>query len=57
MFDTSEIMPEQYLNNKGNPLVKQCLIKNQNEYYKVAHSFNEIEKLISPFIVKGYRNV
>lgn len=54
MFETHNIMPEQFLNKQGKPMVKVCLIKNENEYYKVAHPFHEIERMVKPTVVKGY---
>lgn len=55
MFDTVEIMPEQFVSNRGQLIEKFCLIKSNNDYYKVKHSYQEIENLIQPKEIKGFR--
>lgn len=55
MFDTAEILPEQFINNKGKLIQRYCLIKSNNDYYKVSHSYKEIEGLIKPVEIKGFR--
>jgi hypothetical protein len=55
MFDTAFIMPEQFLNKTGEPVKSYCLIKSDNDYYKVKHSYQEIESLIQPIQIKGFR--
>lgn len=53
-FETQEIRAEHYLSSKGTPSKKYCLVKEGEVYYKVKHSFEEIEKLTSPIKFKGF---
>lgn len=54
VFDTDSIYPQQSLSDKGFPLRKECIVLDNNNYYTVAHSFEDIEKLIRPITVKGF---
>ena len=54
MFETVEIMPEELLNRNGKPYRSKCVIKVNTDYYRVAHSYREIEGLIRPFEIKGF---
>lgn len=55
-FDTSSILVNQYIDDKGRVSKKFCEIKDGDLVYKAVHQFNEIEKLINPVIVKGFQN-
>lgn len=54
-FETNEIRAEHYLNTRGNPSKRTCLIKEGDTYYKIKQSFEEIEKLTQPIKIQGFK--
>lgn len=54
-FETSFITAEQYLNSKGEPSKKWCMIKNGEDYFKLNHKFEDIEKLTSHIKIEGFK--
>lgn len=58
MFETNGLLVEHYLNSKGVPSKKWCMVKEpngDNSYYRLNHKFEEIEKLIKPVYIYGLR--
>lgn len=53
-FDTNYLLVEHYLNSRGTPSKKWCLVKQGEEYFKLAHKFEDIEKLTQPVKIKGF---
>lgn len=54
VFDLDKIELQQDVNKQGRIIKKYCSIKYGDDYYKLNHSFEEIEKLITPIKVKGF---
>ncbi len=56
-FDSNVITAEQYITSKGEISRKWCMVKNNEEYIRVKHSFEELERLINPpqLFIKGYK--
>ena len=54
VFEMDKIELQQDVSKQGKPIKKYCSIKYENEYYKLNHSFEEIEKIITPVKVKGF---
>jgi hypothetical protein len=55
LFETAGLLVEQYINPKGIPSKMYSTIKQGEEYFKVKHKFEEIEKLISPYTFNGFK--
>lgn len=58
MFETNGLLVEHYLNSKGEPSKRWCMVKEpngDNSYYRLNHKFEEIEKLIKPVFIHGLR--
>ena len=55
-FDSTKIMVEQYISERGAISKKYCLIKDDGIYYKLNHSFDEICKLNSHIRVGGFKS-
>ena len=55
MFETHYLLVEHYLSEKGTPSKKYCLVKEGDVYFKLNHKFEEVESLIQPVKVKGFR--
>ena len=55
VFDSNIILPEHYIKPSGEISKKWCTIKDGDSFYIVDHSFDYIQKLISPLYVKGYK--
>jgi hypothetical protein len=54
-FETHGLSVEHYLNNRGIPSKKWCMIKEGETYYRVNHPFEYVEKLIKPTFISGYK--
>jgi len=54
-FESSMILIEQHINSKGTPSKKWCTVKMGEEYFRVNHKFEELEKLNSHMTVRGFR--
>lgn len=54
-FDTNFILAEQYINNKGIPSKKWCMIRQGEEYFKINKKFEDIQKLIEPTKISGFK--
>jgi len=58
MFETNGLLVEHYLNAKGVPSKKWCIVKEPNgddRYFRLNHKFEEIEKLIKPVFITGLK--
>jgi hypothetical protein len=55
MFETNGLLAEHYLSKKGVPSKRWCLVKEGDSYFRLNHKFEEIEKLIKPVEVKGFK--
>jgi len=53
-FETSQILIEEYLSAKGIPSKRWSMIKTDGEYFRVAHKFEELEKLTGHIKWKGF---
>lgn len=47
-FDTNLILVEQYITQNGKISNKWCSIKDGDNYYRVAHTFDYVQNLITP---------
>lgn len=56
-FDTNSILVEEHIKENGEINKKQCNVKEGDNYYRVAHSFEYVSKLIDPpkLFIKGYK--
>ena len=54
-FETSFITAEEYLNSKGTPSKRWCMIKEGEAYYKLNHKFKDIVKLTEHVRVDGFK--
>lgn len=55
VFDTNQILPEHYIKPNGEVSKRWCSIKENENFYTIAHSFEYVEKLIGPIYIKGYK--
>lgn len=55
MFETNGLLAEHYLSKNGVPSKKWCLVKEGETYFRLNHKFEEVEKLIKPVVVKGFK--
>ena len=44
-FESTEILIEEYMNSKGTPSKRWCMIKSDGEYFKVNHKYEEMERI------------
>ncbi len=54
-FEAHNISLEHSFTKKGEIDKKVCMIKEGDSYYKVAHKFEEVEKMILPVYIKGFK--
>lgn len=54
-FETCEILVEEYLNAKGIASKKWCMLKCADDYFRVNHRFEDIEKLTGHIKVEGFK--
>jgi len=54
-FESTEILIEEYMNSKGKPSKRWCMIKSDGEYFKVNHKYEEMERITGHIEVKGFR--
>ena len=54
-FDTTSMLVENYTNPKGQIVKKYCIVKQDENYYKLNHSFEEIERLTQPLKFNGFK--
>ena len=54
-FDTVQILAEQYITTSGKISKKWCTLKVGEEYFRVNHKFEEIEKLTQHVKVGGFK--
>ncbi len=54
-FDTNNISVEEYIKPNGEISKTWSNIKEGESYYRVAHSFEYIEKLIKPIAWNGFK--
>lgn len=54
-FETHEIKIEQYVNSKGIVSNKWSNVREGENFFRVAHSFEELEKMMSPIEFKGFK--
>lgn len=52
-FETDNIEVEQFLSNTGKIIPKHCFIYIGDKCYKVNHSYDYVNQLISPIKVEG----
>lgn len=55
-FDTNFMQVQHFIDTKGNISKKYCLINEGDSSYKAAHKFEEIEKLVRPMKINGFKN-
>ena len=55
-FETTGLLVEHFLNNKGTPSKRWCVVKQGEEYFRLNHRFEEIEKLTQPITIHGFKN-
>ena len=53
-FETHEIKIEEYVNSKGVVSKRWSNVKEGENFYRVAHSFKELEKLTGHIEFKGF---
>lgn len=53
MFETHNISVEECIDPKGWNNKKCSVVKHENEYYKVKHTYDELKKYISPLVITG----
>jgi hypothetical protein len=54
-FESSQILAEQHITSKGIISKKWCNIKSGEDYFRVNHKFEEIEKLTGHIKVEGFK--
>jgi len=54
-FESHSVVLEQYIKPNGEISKKWCNIKENEGYYRIAHSFEYVQHLISPTFIKGYK--
>ena len=55
MFETNGLLAEHYSSKTGVVSKKYCMVKEGDVYFKLNHKFEEIERLIKPVKVKGFK--
>lgn len=55
-FDTNQMLVENYTGPKGKIVKKYCIVRQDENYFKLNHSFEEIEKLTQPMKFKGFKH-
>ena len=55
-FETQGLLVEHYLTSKGVISKKWCLVKVNEEYFRLNHKFEEIEKLTQPIKIDGFKS-
>ena len=55
-FETQGLLVEHYLTSKGEPSKKWCIVRVGDEFFRLNHRFEEIEKLTKPIIINGFTN-
>lgn len=55
-FESSEIKAEHYINSKGTISKKWSVVKQGEEYFRVNHRFEDIEKLNKRLVVNGFKS-
>lgn len=55
-FETQGLLVEHYLTSKGDISKKWCLVRVGEEYFRLNHKFEEIEKLTQPIRINGFIN-
>jgi len=54
-FDSNNILVEHYINSRGTISKRWAVVKQEQEYFRVNHKFEELEKLNKHLIVHGFR--
>ena len=54
-FETTGLLVEHYLNSKGTPSKRWCVVKQEGEYFRLNHKFEEIEQLTKPITIHGFK--
>jgi hypothetical protein len=54
-FESHLISVEHSFNKKGEIDKKHCMIQDGEKYYKVAHTFEYVERLIKPVVFNGFK--
>lgn len=55
-FDSNNILAEHYINARGVISKKWAVVKQNEEYFRVNHKFEELEKLNKHIKVNGFTN-
>jgi hypothetical protein len=53
-FETQGLLVEHYLTSKGAISKKWCVVKVGDEFFRLAHKFEEIERLTRPIKIEGF---
>lgn len=54
-FETNNITIQHYIDQKGNISKKYSMVYEGDQGYRTIHKFEELEKLVAPLKIKGYR--
>jgi hypothetical protein len=55
-FETQGLLVSHYITAKGEVSKKWCMVKVGDEYFKLNHKFEDIEKLTKPIVVNGFKD-
>lgn len=54
-FETNNIQIQSYIDLRGNLSTKYTMINEGEQSYKALHKFEDVERLILPVKIKGFR--
>lgn len=54
-FETTNILAENYIDQKGNISKKYCMIKDGDNYFKVKGKYEEICKINNHIEIRGFK--
>lgn len=54
-FDTNNIQVQNYIDAKGNISSKYSMVFEGEQGYKALHKFEELERLVSPLKIRGFK--
>jgi len=55
-FDTNFIQVQHFIDTKGNISKKYSMVYEGDTAYKAVHKFEDVEKLIKPLKINGFKN-
>ena len=55
MFETNGLLAEHFSSKNGVVSKKYCMVKEGDAHFKLNHKFEDIEKLIKPVKIRGFK--